>query len=529
MKRMIWLVLVMGLQPFSQLIAGEKVKNLIMIIGDGMGPQQLGLLELFAQKAKESPYKKRQSHLSSWAASAEMALSLHGPRDGLVVDSACSATQLASGQASNSEMIGLNADGYEIQSILSLAKAAGKGVGVVTDTRLTHATPAAFYAHVPHRDMENQIAQQLVQAAPDVALGGGLRYFLPQDKKLRDAMAKEFGNQLPPRLEWSSRRQDDANPLKAAQSQGYEISFDRRQLLAAKGPRLLGLFASSALPDAITYHNQEKRQIPEVPSLADMASKAIDILAQRPQGFFLMIEAGQIDWAGHNNDAGQLLHEMLRFDEMIAAVRSWAEGRSDTLVVVTADHETGGFGFSYSRYHLPKAQTLKAPLFKGRAFQPQFNFGQPEILDGLYAQKKSYWNIFTAFDALPSKRRQPKELMDLINANSEFKIDLAGAKAVLAEETHRYYTPGHAKLGVLSFAKIHDFDAFYVDPDGGRPALLARQLAAASNVVWATGTHTTTPVAVFAWGPGQHTRRFKGILHHTKVGQLAIESLIKGW
>ena len=131
-----------------------KVKNLILMIGDGMGPQQVGLLEEYAQRAPLSIYndKGNKTALSIFADAGNMGLSLNAPygsNGSLVVDSACSATQLATGVAAGSEMIGLDNQGNIVETILERAKAQGKATGLVSDTRITHATPAAFAAHQP--------------------------------------------------------------------------------------------------------------------------------------------------------------------------------------------------------------------------------------------------------------------------------------------------------------------------------------------------------------------------------------------
>ena len=156
-----------------------KVKNLILMIGDGMGPQQVGLLEQYAQSAPLSVYNEKgnKTALSKFADAGQMGLSLtspYGSNGSLVVDSACSATQLATGVAAGSEMIGLDNQGNIVETILERAKAQGKATGLVSDTRITHATPAAFASHQPHRSFEAKIAEQLIESGSvDVMLSGG--------------------------------------------------------------------------------------------------------------------------------------------------------------------------------------------------------------------------------------------------------------------------------------------------------------------------------------------------------------------
>src|SRR5690606_636136 len=252
-----------------------------------------------------------------------------------------------------SEMIGLNARGDRVETVLQQAKRLGKASGLVSDTRITHATPASFAAHQIHRRLANAIATDLLHSGVDVMLAGALRYFLPQDSALISYEQQQ--NILAAGLPLSSKRTDARNVLTEAEQQGYQLAFNREQLQAVDTFPVLGLFASSALPDALLEKSQPQRT---QPSLTEMTEAVLNLLSQHEQGFFLMVEGGQIDWAGHNNDAGGLLHELLRFDEAIQVVVNWAEKRNDTLVILTADHETGGFGFSYSAADIPDRKSV---------------------------------------------------------------------------------------------------------------------------------------------------------------------------
>ena len=165
-------------------------RNVILMIGDGMGPQQLGLLETYARKAPSSPFHEGRTAFRALAEAGTVGLSLHDPADGLVTDSACSATQLALGEPSRNEIIGLDAQGKVRENLRERAAALGKATGVVSDTRITHATPAAFLAHQPYRREEAAIAAQIVATDAQVLLSGGRRYFMP------DAGYREDGRDL---------------------------------------------------------------------------------------------------------------------------------------------------------------------------------------------------------------------------------------------------------------------------------------------------------------------------------------------
>ncbi|MDW2150662.1 alkaline phosphatase, partial [Vibrio sp. 378] len=175
-----------------------------------------------------------------------------------------------------------------------------------------------------------------------------------------------------------SKRKDERNLLTEAQDQGYSLAFSRDMLAQAKGDKLLGLFAYSGMDDGIAYSNSKNDPKRTQPSLKEMTVKALDVLSKNKDGFFLMVEGGQIDWAGHSNDAGTMLHELIKFDEAVNSVYEWAKGRDDTLIIVTADHETGSFGFSYSSANLPKQKKRKGEAFEKRDYASNFNFGKFE-------------------------------------------------------------------------------------------------------------------------------------------------------
>ncbi len=500
----------------------SKIKNIILMIGDGMGPQQVGLLEEYATRAPNSIYRGDNSAIAKLANLGVTGLSLHGPADKLVVDSACSATQLATGVAAGSEMIGLNRAGHKVPTILEKAKGLGKSTGLVSDTRLTHATPAAFASHLIHRSMENEIAEQMIQSGVvDVMLSGGLRHFIPKNYTL-SGNHKGFEAKLKAsELSLKSKRRDDKNLLAQASDNGYLLAFNNSQLQQAQGTKLLGLFANSAMANGVdSSHGRVSNQ----PSLSDMTQTAINTLSQNDKGFFLMVEGGQIDWAGHNNDAGTLLHEMIKFDNAVNAVLEWAKDRDDTLVIITADHETGGFGFSYSGIDLPKAEQLSN--YQQDVYKPNFNFGELSILDKLYAQKKSYGDIW--YEAKGSAfKPTPEKLVKTVNKYSEFEINEDDAMQILAQQKNAFYQRGHKSLGLKTASKINDFAPFYVYLTERPLNLIGRALSSKQNIVWSTGTHTHTPVGVFVLGPEAQAKQFNGLHTHVELGKKMQKILIQ--
>jgi alkaline phosphatase len=259
-----------------------------------------------------------------------------------------------------------------------------------------------------------------------------------------------------------------------------------------------------------------------------MSAKALQVLSKNDKGFFLMIEAGMIDWAAHNNDTGSMLHELLRLDETVDYVLDWAKNRDDTLIIVTADHTTGGFGISYSASDLPQGRRLPGSLFKEREFKPNYNFGNPAVLDKIYSQKMSYYELFRdRFDRLPKEQQTPAKLAELVNQYTAFAISEVQAATILATEENPFYTEGHSSLGAEVVPKMGSTGAFFVyQTDDNRQNLLAREVAADQMVVWNTGTHTATPVLVFVKGSPEAMAPFGNVLHHTQLGRYAIEAIM---
>ena len=497
-------------------------KNLILIIGDGMGPQQIGLLEAYARQAPRSVIKDRTTAFSRLLAEGGvLGMSMTNAANVLSTDSAASATQLAIGRPSGPEMIGIDIEGNPAPTILEIANKLGKSTGLVSDVRLTHATPAAFAAHQPHRSLENEIAVEMLAAGVDVMLSGGLRHWVPQQANdPSTATYQQLQRITAGAVEIESRRKDERNLLEEARQQGYQLVFGKSQLEQAAGQKILGLFAASALPDAITA-KRLRHNNGTIPTLTEMSAWAITALAKNNRGFFLVIEAGLIDWAAHYNDTGTMLHEMLVINEVLNHVLDWARDRDDTLVVVTADHETGGFGFSYSSADLPKPVRFPGSAFPGAQFQPNSNYGNQGILDKLHAQKLSYTGIFSEnFDTLSEEQQTPLKLMELVNQNTEFDISLSQAARILTTAGNPYYVKDHDSLGYKIVPRMDVNAAFYSDPtDDNRLNLLAIEVANSQSVIWSNGNHTATPVMVFASGPRQATSQFIQLMDHRQLGQ----------
>jgi len=279
-------------------------KSVILLIGDGMGASQVTLGRLAAKQLGQ-PY-----HFDRFAVTG---LSATRSANSVVTDSAAGATALSTGVRTNNWTVGMDAEGAPRETLLEVAHRQGYRTGVVTNTRVTHATPAAFVAHAPHRNQEGKISTQevngMVRAGfPQVLIGGGLKHF---NDKERAALSEA----------------------------GYAVVTDPAQLEAAEGPKLAAFLGKSHLPYRIDR--------PEgTPPLARLTQKAVETLAAGGEPFALVVEGGRIDHAGHAHDAASMVHEQLDFDAAVGWVLDYATAHPEVLVVVTADHATGAMGIS---------------------------------------------------------------------------------------------------------------------------------------------------------------------------------------
>ena len=309
--------------------ASVGAPNVILFIGDGMGPTQMKLGLDYARVVQGRPL-----HLETFMEKGDTGYALPLPYQAVVIDSASSATQMGTGQPARNETLGLDADGRESRTILEWAEDRGLATGLVTNMRLTHATPAAFATHhVSRYGEEHLLADQLSGGRDiDVLLGGGARAFVPRGERTSESLSG-----IPTSLDEDSRRGDARNLIDEARGRGYTIVSDRDSLRdgAATAGRLLGLFAANNLPYVLDRRHE---RLDGVPSLPELTQAALQVLAKNEGGFFLMVEGGLIDYAGHDNDAATLLQEILDFDEALGLGLRFQSDNPQTLVVVTADH-----------------------------------------------------------------------------------------------------------------------------------------------------------------------------------------------
>jgi alkaline phosphatase len=235
-----------------------------------------------------------------------------------VTDSAAGATVYATGVRTYNRAIGVGPDSLPLKTVLEIAVEQGMATGLVATSTITHATPGSFAAHVADRRMEPEIARQMAAQKIDVLLGGGRHFF--------DGTAEGASNLLP-----ELRRRfvyiDDAAALS--------------RLALDTVPALLGLFAEGGMPTATEGRT---------PALPEMTRAALKVVDRNPNGFFLMVEASQPDWRGHANEpVDEVVAEMLDYDQAVRVALEYQDRHPETLIVLTADHETGGLAIQQNR------------------------------------------------------------------------------------------------------------------------------------------------------------------------------------
>jgi alkaline phosphatase len=318
-----------GLSPIPAEAQQEsgRATNVILFIGDGTGPAH----RLAGQLATVG-----LDGLLVMDTLPVAGLSGTAPDDPetVVTDSAAGAVALASGVKSYNGAIGVDAERRPVPTILELARAAGKATGLVTTSQVTDASPAAFGAHVESRREQSEIARQyLEESQPDVILGGGEDWWYPEGE------AGAFPDNPAEDPEEASKS-DKGNLVARAQELGYAYVTSAEELDTASGPKLLGLFANEEM-----FQQRPEGQgdiYAPVVSLDAMTQKAIEILSQDPDGFFLVVEEEAIDEMAHSNNAPLVLEAVQELDKAVAVATQFAQDQPDTLVIVTADHETGG-------------------------------------------------------------------------------------------------------------------------------------------------------------------------------------------
>ncbi len=333
---------------------GKRPKNIIFMVGDGMGLTQI----------TAGYYRNGDKlHLEKFPV-----IGIHKPYSAsdLITDSAAGATAFSAGKKTFNKAIGMDKDSAFVKTILEEAMKQGLATGLVATSTIVHATPAAFVAHVDDRYKYEDIAKFFLLNPVDYFVGGGMQYF--------------------------EERKDGLNLLPMLEEKGYELSDYKKEPFreaVVDYDKKFGYFTAES--DPLKYDEGRDYLVP--------ASKQAPLFLKRKsdKGFFLMIEGSQIDWGGHDNDSEYIISEMIDFDNAIGAVMDFAEEDGETLVIVTADHETGGYAINKGSTR----DTIIGRFTTGdhtAQLIPVFAYGPgAELFSGIYENTAIYYKMKTLF------------------------------------------------------------------------------------------------------------------------------------
>lgn len=276
----------------------KKVKNIILLIGDGMGLSQVSASQF---------YNKSKSNFERFPV---IGLSKTSSASDLITDSAAGATAFASGIKTYNGALGVNTDTTAVKTIVEEISKIGISTGIISTSSIVHATPAAFYTHTKKRSMYEDIALQLVSSDIDFFAGGGVKFF--------------------------NDRKDKRDLISELEQNGFSVNTE--SLLTNTKPVFSNKQGYLLAPNGMPKMTEGRGDF-----LSEATKLALESLSSNEKGFFLMIEGSQIDWGGHDNDADYLISELIDFDKTIGVALDFAKLDGETLVIVTADHETGGF------------------------------------------------------------------------------------------------------------------------------------------------------------------------------------------
>ena len=408
-----------------------EIKNVIFLIGDGMGSSYTSAYRYF----KDDPTTPEIELTAFDQHLVGQQMTYPDDDEETITDSASAATAMSSGVKTYNNAIAVDKQKERVQTVLEAAKEAGKSTGLVATSEITHATPAAYGAHNESRKNMDEIADDYYneringEHTIDVLLGGGKKHFVRED--LSHAHSFELD--------------------------GYGYVTTKEELVENKNDKILGLFADGGMPKMID-------RPAETPSLEEMTEAAIERLKKNEEGFFLMVEGSQIDWAGHDNDIVGAMSEMEDFEKAFQTAIEFAEQDEHTIVIATADHSTGGFSIGADGVYDWSADAIKA-VKRTPAFISQ------QIADGNDVEET---------------------LIRYIDQES-FPLEQKEIEAVQAAGTEA----GDIETAIKQIIDTRSYTG------------------------WTTGGHTGEDVPVYAYGPSKE--RFTGLLDNTDHANIIFE------
>lgn len=456
--------------------AKAEPKNVILFIADGTGPTIMHLLTQYARLAPNSPFKDRTSTLEKLINEGKLTLIYNDTAFSIVSDSAAAATQFATGHKTQPEAVGVDKNLNSVSSVLIDAKKQGKATGILTDTYVLDATPAGFFGHAKNRREYTVLSKDLLEVKPDIVMGGGFNHFVSKNN-LKSGLLTNILGKVPYKEDITPKNTDD-KIFETLLKSGYAIVFDETSLLKTKANKIFGLFAAEGYPFNIDG-------LKTAPDLTTMTKKAVEVLSKNKNGFFLMVEAGEVDWAAHTNDTATTLREMLEAEETLTYLKKWVDTHPNTLLIVTADHDTGGFGFNYRKLSKEEKENKMDKDY----IQGKNDYISPANLDKLLEQKASFYVLGQQFKALPKNEQTAQKAQEIINKN--LALDLTLAQLGLEENQTNF-----------SFDKA------------------LKKASESLGIVWNTKTHTSSPLLAIFYGAQVQT---PNLMPNTQIAQIIRE------
>jgi alkaline phosphatase len=333
-------------QKDTQQAQTKKPKNIILLIGDGMGLTQISAgLYSKGRLALERFFKI--GFIKTYSS------------DDLITDSAAGATAFSCGQKTYNGAVGVDDNKVPCTTLLEKLRVQGYSTCLISTCSFTHATPGSFFAHQPSRKMDEAIAADILKSPVDIVVGGGKKYL--------------------------EQRTDGRNLLDSLKFRQYELLSTTDAFVASTAKRIL-YFTADEEPKSL-LEGREKYLTP-------VTASALIKLNQNPKGFFVMIEGSQIDWGGHAMNSDYIITEMMEFDDAIEAALNFAEKDGNTLVIVTADHETGGYAITGGNLAEKKVEGKFVHDEHTGTLIPVFAYGPgADEFTGIYENTQIHWKI----------------------------------------------------------------------------------------------------------------------------------------
>ena len=472
----------------SASFAATKAKYVFLMIGDGMALPQRNAAEIFLAAEKDAT-KPGIIRLAMNELPAQGMCTTYSTNS-LITDSAAAATAFACGEKTKSGVIAMDPKGErKLPIITQLAKASGRKIGIVSSVSIDHATPAAFYAHAAGRSVYYGIALQLAESGFDFFAGGGLK--------------KPKGD-----------KGDQPDAFEAIAKAGYSITRTRDDFLklnAASG-KVMAVNPVLDRDKALSYEIDRKDG--EI-TLAEFTAKGIELL-DNPNGFFMMVEGGKIDWACHANDAVTAIQDTIAFDDAVrVALGFYRKHPRETLIVVVGDHDTGGMSIGFA---LTKYDTFFSRLRFQKASYLAFNARLAEYRKTHAPETATFDDIAGMITEMFGFRFLSDEKIARLESRAK------GGDALAEQELECVVMPSGMKILRAAFAqsmkspkeRVKDEESFLLYGDYEPLTIaLTRLLDRKAGIGWTSFAHTGVPVPASAIGVGQE--RFYGFYDNTDI------------